>query len=98
MSHVVVESSRLAERVQALAPRRPRPDRPSPDTGWGRLEPIGGLRWVDLLGDDAPDGVRVLHALLDAGLLEAWQDQRGHVRLRTPPPSRGIQESAERFP
>jgi hypothetical protein len=44
---------------------------------------------VDLLDDDAPDGVRVLHALLDAGLLEAWQDQRGHVRLR-PPDQAGI--------
>ena len=59
-----------------------RPARPSPDAGWGRLEPVGGLLWVDLLDDGAPDGIRVLHALLDAGLLEAWQDERGHVRLR----------------
>jgi hypothetical protein len=56
--------------------------RPLPEGGWGRLVPAGGRLWVDLLDDDAPDGIRVLHALLDAGLLEAWQDARGHVRLR----------------
>jgi hypothetical protein len=68
--------------MRALAPRRPRPARNPPDAGWGRLEPVGGLRWVDLLDDGAPEGIRILHALLDAGLMEAWQDQRGHVRLR----------------
>ena len=72
--------------MQAIARRRlNRFDRPAPDAGWGRLEPTDGLSWVDLLDDDAPDGVRVLHALLDAGLLEAWQDRHGHVRLRCAP-------------
>lgn len=62
----------------------PRPARRlSLDPCWGRLEPVGGLQWVDLLDDDAPDGIRILHALLDAGLLEAWQDRHGHVRLRS---------------
>jgi hypothetical protein len=48
--------------------------------------PVAGLAWVDLLDDDAPEGVRVLHAMLDAGMLEAWQDVHGHVRLRPAPP------------
>ena len=43
-----------------------------------------GRVWVDLLPPDAPDGLCVLYALLDAGLLEAWQDRHGHVRLRRP--------------
>jgi len=66
--------------------RRPRPARPTLDSGWGRLRPRDGLQWVDLLDDGAPDGLRVLHAMLDAGMLEAWQDRHGHVRLLPPTP------------
>jgi hypothetical protein len=70
--------------LHLLADRRPRPARPAPETEWLRLEPVAGMAWVDLPDPDAPDGIRVLYAMLDAGLLEAWQDRAGHVRLRTP--------------
>ena len=60
---------------------RPRPGRLQ---RWGRLEPVGGRRWLDLAAADAPDGIRMVYALLDGGFLEAWQDDQGHVRLRAP--------------
>ena len=65
-----------------FAHRFARPSRPAPAPAWGRLVPVAGKDWVDLLPGDAPDGLRVLYAMLDAGMLEAWQDQAGHVRLR----------------
>ena len=49
-----------------------------------RLRPPKGLCWLDCAPADAPDGIRMLHAMLDAGLLEAWQDDGGRVRLRAP--------------
>ena len=67
-----------------FAHRLSRPARPAPLADWGRLGPVAGLCWVDLLPRDAPDGLRVLYAMLDAGMLEAWKDQSGHVRLRAP--------------
>lgn len=67
-----------------LAERRIRPARPAPSPEWGRLQPTRGCAWVDLLPADAPDGLGVLYALLDAGLVEAWQDGAGHVALRIP--------------
>lgn len=51
---------------------------------WGRLEPVGGRSWLDLASPDAPDGIRMVYALLDGGFLEAWQDDEGHVRLCAP--------------
>jgi hypothetical protein len=57
--------------------------RPTKDRRWGRLEPVAGA-WLDLAPPDAPDGVRILYALLDSGMLEAWGDGAGHVRLRGP--------------
>ena len=70
--------------VHPFARRLARPARPAPAPAWGRLAPRPGRAWVDLLPPAAPDGLRVLYALLDAGLLEAWQDDAGHVRLRAP--------------
>lgn len=49
-----------------------------------RLKPPKGLCWLDCAPAQAPDGIRMLHAMLDAGLLEAWQDDAGRVRLRAP--------------
>lgn len=49
------------------------------------MAPVAGFTWLDLADLDAPDGVRMLYAMLDAGLLEAWQDRHGHIRLRPPP-------------
>lgn len=66
--------------------RPARPLRPG-QRRWGRLHPVGGRAWVDLLPEDAPDGLGVLYAMLDAGLVEAWGDGEGHVRLRLPDPS-----------
>lgn len=43
-----------------------------------------GRTWLDMARPESPDGVRMVYALLDAGLLEAWQDDHGHVRLRGP--------------
>lgn len=65
-----------------------RPRRPSPHPDWRPLAPVGDRSWLDLADPDAPDGVRILYALLDAGLLEAWQDRSGHIRLRAPPSAR----------
>ena len=58
--------------------------RRSPHARWKRLELAPGLNWLDLASLDAPDGVRILYAMLDARLLEAWQDHAGRVRLRSP--------------
>lgn len=69
-----------------FAHRLARPARPAPQAQWGRLGPAAGRAWVDLLPNDAPDGLRVVYAMLDAGMLEAWQDRAGHVRLLTPNP------------
>jgi hypothetical protein len=49
-----------------------------------KLEPPGERSWLDCAPPDAPDGIRMLHAMLDAGLLEAWQDRKGRIRLRAP--------------
>jgi hypothetical protein len=49
-----------------------------------RLAPPGGKTWLDCASPDAPDGIRMLHAMLDAGLLEAWNDGEGRIRLRAP--------------
>jgi len=57
--------------------------RPPADPDWRLLEPADGLGWLDLVEPDAPEGIRLLHAMLDAGLMEAWQDRAGHVRLRS---------------
>lgn len=75
--------------AHAFALRRSRPSRPAQPAAvaarrWGRLWPTAGRAWVDLLPVDAPDGLRVLYALLDGGLVEAWHDGQGHVRLRVP--------------
>ncbi|MEA3165443.1 MAG: hypothetical protein QOJ26_295 [Thermoplasmata archaeon] len=45
---------------------------------------MDGLAWLDLAHPEAPDGVRMMYAMLDAGLLQAWQDRAGHVRLGAP--------------
>lgn len=57
--------------------------RPTNARRWSRLQPVKGA-WLDLAPADAPDGVRILYALLDSGMLEAWGDGAGHVRLRGP--------------
>ena len=57
--------------------------RPPADPDWRLLEPAEGRCWLDLVEPGAADGIRLLHAMLDAGLLEAWQDRAGHVRLRS---------------
>lgn len=49
-----------------------------------RLRPPSGRSWLDCAPADAPDGIRMLHAMLDAGLLEAWLDGAGRIRLRAP--------------
>ncbi|MFA5943678.1 MAG: hypothetical protein WC876_04335 [Candidatus Thermoplasmatota archaeon] len=56
--------------------------RPASRTEWVRLAPFPGRSWLDLARPTAPDGVRMVYALLDAGYLEAWRDGAGHVRLR----------------
>lgn len=63
--------------------RGSRPLRPA-RRRWGRLHPAGDRSRVDLLPADPPDGLGVLYAMLDAGLVEAWGDGEGHVRLRWP--------------
>ena len=45
---------------------------------------MDGRSWLDLAAADAPDGLRMVYALLDGGFLEAWQDDAGHVHLRAP--------------
>ena len=72
--------------AHSFAHRFARPSRPAAIPDWDRLGPVAGRAWVDLLPHDAPDGLRVLYAMLDAGMLEAWQDRAGHVRLLTPDP------------
>lgn len=68
----------------SFAHRSARPARPAPLPQWDRLGPVAGRAWLDLLPRDAPEGLRVLYAMLDAGMLEAWRDHSGHVRLRAP--------------
>lgn len=70
----------MPKREAGRAPLR----RPRPRPKWSRAVPVTGS-WMGLLRGDEPKEIVDLHAQLEAGVLEAWIDDRGEVTLVSNP-------------